>query len=538
MNLQEIIAEINDHLIGMWRYRWTMVVVAWLVAIPCWYFVYNMPDVFEASAKVSVDSNSLLPDLTEGLTANENLVDEVDLVSKAMLTRPNLAEVARQTDLDLRANSPKELEELITGLQERVTIEGGGRPNSFAGRDNKIFTISFEDTSREKATEVVSALLSTFVESSLGAQGDDAEMTGKAIKLEIEDHEGRLTRAEADLADFKKRNLGYMPDDGADYYTRLQTAMANVAATESEMRQLRQRRDEIVRQLEGEEPIFGLVPATAAQAAAGCSKAANLAQLQAQLSELQVDFTDKHPRIVMLRDTIAALESECAEERAAMGGKVQLVNPETNSLDANPVYQNLRLQLSDANVDLAALSEEYSSRRRQVAQLRADVDKIGQVEIDLKKLNRDYDVVEARHQELLKRWETLQSKKRLDPVTDSVQFNVLEPPFAEAEPVAPDRPLLLIAALIFALGVGGAVAFGLNQLKPVFYNRRSLARVAGIPVLGSVSMIVSPDAKLAARRNTIAWVGANLTLVVMGVFVIALEGPISELMRNLTGSGF
>ena len=181
--MTEIIAELLNHLRGMWRYRWQLVIAAWAVAIVGWYLVYDMPDVFEASAKVSVDTNSLLPGLTEGLTVSENLVDEVDLVSKALLTRPNMEKVARQTDLDLRAETRREMEDLITDLQRRVTINGG--------RD-KIFTIAFKDPNREKATEVVSALLNTFMESSLGARGDDAAMTGRAIKLEIDNHEKRL----------------------------------------------------------------------------------------------------------------------------------------------------------------------------------------------------------------------------------------------------------------------------------------------------------------------------------------------------------
>ncbi len=59
MNLQEIIAQILNYLRGMWRYRWHLVIVAWLIAIPGWVSVYKMPDVYEASAKVSVDTNSL-----------------------------------------------------------------------------------------------------------------------------------------------------------------------------------------------------------------------------------------------------------------------------------------------------------------------------------------------------------------------------------------------------------------------------------------------------------------------------------------------
>ena len=307
MNLQELIAELLDHIRGMWRYRWAMVIVAWIVAVPGWFFVYNMPDVFEASAKVSVDTNSLLPGLTKGLTASENLIDEVDLVSRALLTRPNLEKVARDTDLDLRAETPRQMEGLISGLQERLSIRGG--------RD-KIFTIAFEDPNREKAVDVVAALLNTFMEKSIGAQGDDAQMTERAIRMEIEDHEARLEQAEEDLAAFKKRNLGYMPDDGTDYYSRLQASLTAVKNTQGQIRQLQERRDEIARQLQGE--VSALGASNSAQVMAACSKAATIANLRGELSALQVTFTDKHPRIVMLRGTIEALESECAEGGAVV----------------------------------------------------------------------------------------------------------------------------------------------------------------------------------------------------------------------------
>jgi polysaccharide chain length determinant protein (PEP-CTERM system associated) len=510
----------------MWRFRWQMLAVSWLVALVGWVMVLRMPDIYESIAMVSVDTNSLLPDLTKGLTANENVMSEVDLVSKALLTRPNLETVARETDLDLRADTPQEMELLITGLQERVTVQGG--------RDN-IFRISFQDRNRGKATAVVAALLDTFMESSLGAQGEDAKMSERAIAVEIENHEQRLLSAEAALAEFKARNLGYMPEDGSDYYSRLQAALASVGETQKQIRQLRLRRDEIARQLEGEEPVFGLMPSTPAQAQAGCTKARDIAVLRGQLSALQVDFTDKHPRIVMLRETIDALEEECANELAEMGGIVPIINPTTQSLDANPVYQNLRLQLSTAEVELASLEEQLREDQRLVAQLRSDVDKIGEVETQLKQLNRDYSVVEIRHQELLRRWETLQSKKRMDPYSDTVQFNVMEPPFASAIPVAPNRPMLLTAVLVFALGTGGAVAFALNQLNPVFFTRISITETCGLPVLGSVSLIMSSVEKARRRRRLVVWVGANLFLVATVGAVIVFESTILKIVAKTVG---
>lgn len=529
MNLEKILNEVLDHIRGMWRFRWHAVAVAWLVAIPGWLAVYKMPDVYEASAKVMVDTNSLLPSLTQGLAANENLLDEVSIISRALLTRPNLAEVARKTDLDLRADTPQDMENLITGLQKRIKVTGG--------RDN-IFGITFSDTDREKAAEVVQTILDTFVESSLGAQGDDSEMTERALALEIQDHEDRLVRAERDLAEFKRMNLGYMPGDGTDYYTRLQTALAAVSEIERRIRLLRNRRDEVARQLEGEEPVFGLMPSTPAQAVAGCSKAGSIQTLENNLATLLVDFTEKHPRAVMMQETISKLQAECDEELAAMGGRVPVINPETNTLDANPVYQNLRLQLSDADVELVALQEELATSRRQVAQLRADVDKISEVETELKQLNRDYGVVESRYQELLKRWETLQSRNRLDTVTDNVQFRPVEPPFVPEKPVAPNRPLLLVAVLIFAIGAGVAIAFALNQLRPVFYSRRSITEATGLPVLGSVGLIMSPIDRTRRRLRNLAWAGANLVLFALGGAVIVFEGPITNISSSLLrGSG-
>ncbi len=526
MDLQDIVEDIKCHARGMWRFRWLAICIAWGAALAGWLFVLQMPNVYKSSARVFVDTNSLLPELTEGLTARENLMDEVELVSKDLLSRPNLEAVARETDLDLRATTILEKEELISELQQQIRVEGGL---------DRIFRISFEDPSRQKANEVVNSLLRNFVESSIGAQGDDADMTENALRLEIEDHERRLEAAESDLAEFKKRNLGYMPEDGTDYYTRLRSAQAAVERATEKVRLVTQRRDEIVKQLEGEEPIFGLVPSANAPSSAGCSKSGAITDLQGQLDALRVNFTDKHPRIVMLQETIASLEKECLAERAATGGFVALKS-DTDGLNVNPVYKSLKLQLSNADVELAELKEEAAGYRRTVSQLRRDVDKISEVEAEGKRLNRDYEVIATRHQELLRRWESLQSKRRLDQVTDQVQFDVLEPPFAPLEPVAPNRPLLIFIVLILALGLGGAVAFALNQLRPVYFTRREL-RAIGLPVLGSISYIPAPAELATMRRSRLSWMTTSGGLVATAITVVILEDVISTVLLGITGQG-
>ncbi len=528
MNVQQLIAEALEYARGMWRYRWWAAGCAWLISVLGWYYVFTMPNVYSASARVYVDTESLMRPIFEGLAISDNLAAQVEAVSRALLTRPNVEAVARRTDLDLRVETPEQMEHLITRLQERIQVQGN--------RERNVFSISYEDPNREKAREVVAAVVDAFVESSLQGKGTDAEMTARALDAEIREHEGRLRTAEQALAQFQKDNLGYMPNDRGDYYNRLQTALSAVETTESQLRQVRERRDELRRQIEGEEPVFGIMSsAVAGPSSIGCSQQGQIAQLEGELALLRVDFTDKHPSIVSLKEIIEQLQQACgAERQAAAAAGIPVTTPE-QPLQANPVYQNLRIQLSTAEVELAGLEAQLRTHRGTVDQLRADVDKIAEVEANLAQLNRDYGVVQTRYQELLVRREQLQSKERLDPVTDGIKFRTLEPPFAGLDPVGPNRPMLLAMVLFFGLGAGGAVAFGLNQLKPVFFTRRSLQRIGGLPVLGSVSMVLKPEEIAARRREAYVWVASYGSLVALTVLAIAFEAPGAALVARLTG---
>jgi polysaccharide chain length determinant protein (PEP-CTERM system associated) len=531
MDVQALIEKLLAHARGMWRYRWWMVAAAWLLAVPGCLIVYSLPNVYQASTRVFVDTNSLLKPLMSGLTASEDPMKEVDVVAKAVLTRPNLQKVALKTDLDLRARTPEQSDALITDLQRRVKVSGG--------RDN-IFTIEYQDPSREKARAVVAAMLDAFVEGALNNQGDDAQVTEKALANEIENHEQRLRDSEETLAKFKQQNLGYMPGEYGDYYSRLQAAMGGVSASQEKVKLLTQRRDELQRQIQGEEPVFGIMASQPGQATTGnCAQDAQIAKLESDLAALRVQYTDKHPRLVSLRETIDTLKKQCAADietaRSSLGQSSPTSAAAAQPLEQNPVYQSLKIQLSGAEVDLAEARTQLAAQQDQVAQLKRDVDRITEVEAKLKQLSRDYDVVQSRHKELLKRWEELQSKKRIDPVTDNVQFRRIEPPFALADPVGPQRALLLAGVLIVAVGGGLAVAFALNQLNPVFFTRASLGRVVPFPVLGSITMILTPAAAAKRRRAAFVWAAACAGLVVAVVIAMVFANPASSALRVALG---
>ena len=98
---------------------------------------------------------------------------------------------------------------------------------------------------------------------------------------------------------------------------------------------------------------------------------------------------------------------------------------------------------------------------------------------------------------------------------DVVAFNIIEPPAASPEPISPKRALLLIGVLILGLSVGGGIAIILHQLKPVFYDMRTLGEVTGYPVIGAISMAWT-DMQTRERRVGIG----SIVVAASGLFVL------------------
>jgi len=341
--------------------------------------------------------------------------------------------------------------------------------------------------------------------------------------------------AEDRLANFKRDNGALMPGQGGGYFARLQAAEESLGSTKARLRLARERRAELLRQLEGEEPVFGIMPTELGTSGSGFTDA-KIRELESQLEELRLRYTDKHPRIGQILDTIELLTKQQKEERivaaAAGGGGNPLV---ANPLDLNPVYQNMRIQLMNTEVEIASLRAELRQHRQQAEKLRTLVDTVPQVEAELGRLNRDYDVVKLTYEQLLAKLETANIGEDVEESIDGVQFRIIDPPFAGLTPAGPKRHLLLAAVLVAALGLGGALTFLMNQLHPVFFTSRAVTAATGLPVLGSVSMLMSPNELQEKRKGRLRF-AATIGLLIASFAVVSLfADQVSPLVRQAAG---
>ena len=116
--MNELIQQVLATLRGMWHRRWIGLAAAWIAAIVCVVVVYRIPERFEASARVYVDTQSLLRPVMAGLAIQPNLDQQVALMSRTLISRPNVEKLVRMADLDLRITTNAEREELIDSADE------------------------------------------------------------------------------------------------------------------------------------------------------------------------------------------------------------------------------------------------------------------------------------------------------------------------------------------------------------------------------------------------------------------------------------
>jgi polysaccharide chain length determinant protein (PEP-CTERM system associated) len=521
--MHDLWSKVLLHLHGAWRMRWLAVTIAWLVALVGWAVVWAMPNTYVASAQVYVDTESMLRPLLTGLAVGTDVRSDVNMMSTVMLSRPNLERVARETDLYLRAENPQDFDALVRTLTQKIQLMSNGRDSTY--------TIAYPDTDRQMALRVVQTLLNTFVEDTLHIKRDDSATTQQFLQEQIAAYEGKLRLAEERLADFKRKNLGLMPGQTGDYYTRLQTALTNVETLQAKYQQLSERKADLERQVQGEEPTFGII-----EPHKSGPNDAKIADLKRRRDQLLLQYTEKHPEVMAIEEQIAQLEKEGASGTASSAPlEADPQRLALRALDINPVYQSIRISLSQTEAELAELRGEIAAQQNQVALLRSRVNTAPEIEANLAQLNRDYEVNKAQYTALLQRLESARLSEHAEQSTEKIKFRIVEPPFVPRTPSGPKRILLLSLVLVLAMGAAAGTALLLDSARPAFSTRARLQEVTGLPVLGSLSKVTEALARPWYRRQG-SLVSASLGLLVVA-YVVNLWAAQSWMIGALRVAG-
>jgi len=479
--------EVLGALQSIWRRRWVAIAVAWVAALAGFVVVWGVPNRYEASARVYVDTQTVLKPLMAGLTFQPDTDQQVRMMAKTLLSRPNIERLLKTPGLDM-AERGESADHTVDRLLDRIKVDSSG---------GNLYIISFRDTNPARAKAIVGSLVNLFVDTGMNVKQRDSTEAGTFIDEQIKNYEGKLSAAENRLKEFKTRNFGVSGVSSQDYYARIAATADEVTRLKIAYAAAEHSREALKRELASEDPRLP-VEATAQPAAPAALSELDLridAQRK-QLDELLRKYTEAHPDVVSTRQTIRSLEAQRAAEKAAQG-----TGRTAGSAATSPVFQRIRISLAEAEANVASLGAQLSAQQQRLDELRGAASKLPQAEAELSQLNRDYDVIRHNYDLLVSRREAATLGVKMDQSDQLADFRVIEPPHVAPKAVFPDRTALSLGAMLLSLAVGLAVAYALELVYPTFSTPRQLQDLVRRPVIGTVSIYPSAELLTAQRRD-------------------------------------
>jgi polysaccharide chain length determinant protein (PEP-CTERM system associated) len=494
--MAEITAVLLNFLKAIGKYRWHAVAITWIVALIGWVVVLRLPNQYDASARVYVDTQSILKPLMAGMTTVPNLEQQVMFMRRTLISRPNIERLMRDVDLDVKAKDSKEHDKMVDELMGRIWISGTERDD--------IYTIGYSSDNPKLSKDVVSALLAVFVEGSFSGKKQDSEKAIQFIDDQIKTYEEKLQAAENTLKEFKINHIGIMPRGEGDFGGQLMQTTDALNQAKLELSEAEQARNAIKRQITGEPAKPGTE--TVDPVMIDPELEGRLLAAQKNLDNLRMQYTEQHPDVIATRRLIDQLLAQ----------KADLAKNKKRSLDPgasySPMLQQLNVSLSQAEARVASMRARVNEYTERVARLRAQSVTAPEIEAQLSQLNRDYAVNRENYQKLVERRESARLSGDLSSATDMLTFRVIDPPLVPNRPSGPNRVRLFSMVFGGALVAGLAVAFLLSQLRPTFLNQSTLRETTGVPVLGSIGMNWTPEQTVKRKRRLLGLAASVLLL--------------------------
>ena len=450
-----------------------------------------------------VEPQAVAEDLVKAGVAESDINQRLHLMTAQILARPRLSKIIddlglykdestyllREEVIDLMRNDVR-VEPVIPELEQR-----SARTREIAINE---FRILYDNYDAIVARDVAQRLANDFIETHINARVQTSQKSLEFVEGELDRLSKRVHEVEAEIAKVKNDNAGTLPEELDASQRRLERVLGDLA--------LAQRTYD---EASSDEQFYTSQLASAkvtGNAGDDASPARKLEQLKLDLSGfLSRGFTEKHPDVVRTRDEIARLERD--------------VKTANGSESLNPVAQQTEAMARRSALRRAAAQTEIERLSQVADEIQTQLNSTPAVAKQLDALKVEYEHLFNTFQDFAKRNNEAIVQAQLERRQLGEQFRVLESAFKAPEPSAPNRWLILILGVVFALMVGVGVGVLFEALDTSPHDARQLQTRLALPVLATIPAIWLESDRLHQRRARIRTV-----LATSGVVMFALVG--------------
>lgn len=458
---------------------------------------------YTSTATILVQDSDIIEPLLEGRAVATGVADRAGIARQVIYSRRVMDDVLEAGGWLAGNPSPVARDRLIDEIKARIRIDSP-QPD--------LIQISYTDVDRQRTFVVADRLAELLISESRAAKEQESRAAFEFIDSQVREYQQKLTDAEQNLLKYRSDNPDAQPSSAVDATARI--AALRTAVEQARMAAMEQSASvaALQSQLAGESQI------TAVQTRESLYRA-QLVDLQSQLDQLLLSYTDQYPDVVRIRSQIRDLEQQLASdqrqqrtapprETAAMG---------FDNAQFNPHYQALRSRLGEAQQALAATRGRMSSAQTMLNEELERSDRIAVSESALEELTRDYDVHREIYQDLMRRRENARMSMTLDEQQRGLTLHIQDPAMLPLRPSGLRLMHFAAAGLLLGLAVPLGLLFTMVRFDPRVRSARQLERLTGLSVLASVPAYPGPsDRRRRRRRELVAAILVAAVLVAYG----------------------
>ena len=460
---------------------------------------------------IIVDEKNIIEPLMKGTAVTTDVTDRAKLAKEVIYGRKLMSQVAAlPVWLSSGEHSAKEVDGLIT----KVIIPS----TQITNVDKNLIRIQFTDTNAERAYATTKKIAELFIFESLAEKAKESQDAYDFISKQTEEYHEKLVNAEAQLKEFHSSNLDAQPGSEGLVGTRINSLEEKIEQTQNDLNEAETKKASLEKQLSGEAEV------TAAFTRDGQYRT-RIGELQQQLETLRLSYQDTYPDIVRLKHQIEDLREAIAadeKERALGKGRPLALNDEAMSV--NPLFQELRRELSQTKTLVDTLQARLSDNRRLLASATVRGRRVHDSEAALAELSRDYQVNRDLYQDLLKRRENARVSMNLDIANQGLTFKIHEPAMVPQNPSGPRFPHFVIGGLIIGLLLPFGLLYMKQQLDPRLRMNSTLSDKLKLQVLAVIPHLSNP----AEVRDMASTMRTLSLLIVLDLGVVAIVAALKS----------
>ncbi|MCM8795552.1 MAG: Wzz/FepE/Etk N-terminal domain-containing protein, partial [Candidatus Omnitrophica bacterium] len=478
-------------------------------------YSFTIPPKYRTSAIVLVEEEKVSNPLISGLAVSTSVQERLQTIVKILLSRPLLEQIIGELGLDKNIpNRPEAYEDLINSLRQSISVQ-------LFGRD--ILKITAEDRNPVVCQKIANTITTLFIKYNLELQMRETNAGIEFLENQKKIYEQKLKDSEKALREFKERYQGILSVRASEELSnllgsgaapllntevlRFTEAKGDLIKLKLDLKEALRRKEQLLKQLKSEgdyviaEKIVDPVRKQLEQ---------DLAQKQVELARLEIDATEEHPLVRRLKKEIKELQ-EAIQQKMAQKSATE------DKLVLNPLFQNIKMELNKVDREIESLKTKIKLTELYLREESEQIKSIPKKEEELASLQRDYNINAAIYSSLTQKLETAYITKRLELQERGTKFRVVEPASVPLRPFKPNRKFMGFVGLGLGMVIGIGLIFFSEMTDHSFTEINQLRNFLDIPVIGSISQILTVEEAEEIRARRRLWIMALFLFILFSL---------------------